>query len=94
MPFTLLTLASLACAWAARGPVRTWWLIAAGAALVDRALTFAYFIPTMIRLMQGDIRPESAAVSKALQWVRLGYVRHAATLVAWLAALQAFALMN
>lgn len=73
---------------------RRWWLISVGAALVDRALTFGYFIPTMIRLTRGDFQPESVAVTKARQWVRLGYLRHAATLIAWLAALQAFALIH
>lgn len=73
---------------------RRWWLISVGAALVDRALTFGYFIPTMIRLTRGDFQPESVAVSKAREWVRLGYLRHAATLIAWLAALQAFALIH
>jgi hypothetical protein len=34
----------------------------------------------------------SEAVTTALQWVNLGYVRHAATLIAWLAALRVFAL--
>jgi hypothetical protein len=71
-----------------------WWLISVGAALVDRVLTFGYFIPTMIRLTRGDFRPESVAVTKARQWVRLGYLRHAATLFAWLAALQAIALIH
>jgi hypothetical protein len=28
-------------------------------------------------------------VARATQWVSLGYVRHAATLIAWLAALKA-----
>jgi hypothetical protein len=70
-----------------------WWLAAAAAALVDRLLTFGYFIPTMVKLMRGDVSPESAAVAKARQWVRLGNVRQAATLIAWLAALRAFGLM-
>jgi hypothetical protein len=94
VPLTLLTLASLACAWVAPSPLRAWWLVAALVALVDRGLTFGYFIPTMIRLMRGDIQPESAAVAKAVQWVRMGPVRHAATLIAWLAALEAFALFH
>jgi hypothetical protein len=94
IPLTLLTLASLVLLWGAPEPARRWWLISVVAALVDRALTFLYFIPTMIRLMRGDVRPESVAVAKARQWVRLGYVRHAATLIAWLAALQAFALIQ
>jgi hypothetical protein len=94
IPLTLLTLASLVLLWGAPEPARRWWLISVVAALLDRALTFLYFIPTMIRLTRGDVRPESAAVAKARQWVRLGYLRHAATLIAWLASLQAFALMN
>ena len=64
------------------------------AALLDRALTFGYFIPTMIWLSRVDFQPESVAVTKVRQWVRLGYLRHAATLIAWLAALQAFALIH
>jgi hypothetical protein len=94
VPLTLLTVANLVSALSVRQPVRTWWMVAVVAALIDRLLTFAYFIPTMIKLMRGDVRPESAAVAKARQWLRLGYVRHAATLLAWLAALQTFALIN
>jgi hypothetical protein len=94
VPLTLLALGSLVALWGAPEPARRWWLISVGAALVDRALTFGYFIPTMIRLMRGDFQPDSVAVSKARQWVTLGYLRHAATLIAWLAALQAFALIN
>jgi hypothetical protein len=37
---------------------------------------------------------QSEAVANALQWVRLSYIRHAATLVAWLAALRALSLIN
>jgi len=90
VPLTLLTLASLVIAWRTPDVVRDWWLGAATAALVDRVMTFTYFVPTMIRLMSGEAFGESEAAAKALQWVRLGYVRHAATLIAWLAALMAF----
>jgi hypothetical protein len=94
VPLTLLTLAGLVVAWWTPDSVRIWWLGAAMAAVVDRVMTFAYFIPTMIRLMRVEAFPESEAAAKALQWVRLGYVRHAATLLAWLAALRAFSLMS
>jgi Domain of unknown function (DUF1772) len=94
VPLTLLTLASLVAAWWTPATVRSWWLGAAAAALVDRVMTFTYFIPTMSQLMQGTASGHSDAVAKALQWVRLGYVRHAATLVAWLAALRALSLMG
>ncbi len=94
VPLTLLTLASLVAAWWAPQPVRVWWLSAGAAASVDRLMTFAYFIPTMLRLMQDGGAAGSGAVPSALRWVRLGYVRHAATLVAWLAALEAFSRMS
>lgn len=94
VPLTVLTLASLVAAWWTPDVVRSWWLGAAAAALVDRVMTFTYFIPTMIALMRNETFSESEAVARALQWAHLGYVRHAATLVAWLAALQAFALMS
>jgi hypothetical protein len=45
----------------------------------------------MITLMNSPISPPEA-VAKATQWINLGYVRHAATLVGWLAALRAFSL--
>ena len=49
VPLTLLTLANLATAWRFKGPARRPWLGAAVAALADRAITFGYFIPMMIR---------------------------------------------
>ena len=92
IPLTLLTLANLFYAWNASGGVRAWWLAAALAALADRLLTFAYFIPTMVRLM--DAQDSPAAVATATRWLRLNYVRHAVVLAAWLAALKTFALLS
>lgn len=84
VPLTLLTLASLIVAWWAPNVVQNWWLVSAAAALLDRVMTFIYFIPTMIKLMGGEEFGQSEAVVEALRWVRLSYIRHAATLVAWL----------
>lgn len=86
-PLTLLTLASLYFATRATGPLRFWWLVAAGVALVDRLLTFSYFIPTMVRLMQSPDIP--AAVETATRWVRMNHFRHGIVMAAWFAALQA-----
>jgi len=88
VPLTLLTLANLFVAWHGRGALRDWWLAAALAALVDRAFTFSYFIPTMVRLMRAPDSPESVAV--AMRWRNLNYLRHAIVLAAWLMSLQAF----
>ena len=89
-PLTLLTLANLAAAWMSTGPERTWWLAAGLAALADRVLTFSYFIPTLIRLMNAPDSPAAAAT--ATRWLGMNYVRHAITLFGWLAALRAFSL--
>ena len=89
VPLTLLTLANLFAAWRAPNGVRAWWLAASLAALADRALTFGYFIPTMIGLLNAPDSPQAVAV--AARWSNLNYLRHAVVLVAWLAALKAFA---
>ena len=93
IPLTLLTLASLVAAWWAPEPVRHWWLGAGAVALFERVMTFTYFIPTMLTLMRAGALSQSASAAKARQWVALGYVRHAATLVAWLAGLRALSLV-
>jgi hypothetical protein len=89
LPLTLLTLANLFSAWRSSGAVRGWWLAAGLAALADRAVTFCYFIPTMVRLMRAGDSPEAVAV--ATRWWNLNYMRHALVLTAWLMALEAFA---
>ena len=88
-PLTLLTLASVFAAWRAPEPVRQWWLMATAAALVERITTFAYFVPTMIMLMREGALSDAAAVARARRWATLNMVRHAMTLIAWLAALKA-----
>ena len=93
VPLTLLTLASLGVSFWLQGQVRGWLLGAALAALVERGMTFAYFIPTMLRLMGDEAVPASQAAATALQWAHLGYFRHAATFLAWIAALKALTLL-
>lgn len=77
-------------AWRGAGPERGWWLAAALAALADRALTFSYFIPAMMGLMNAADSP--AAVAAAERWMYLNYLRHVLVLAAWLAALRALSL--
>jgi hypothetical protein len=90
MPLTLLTLANLFVASRVAGDLRGWWLAAGLAALADRALTFSYFIPTMIGLM--NAADSSPSVAIATRWTHLNYLRHALVLAAWLAALKTFAI--
>lgn len=93
-PLTLLTLASLVLSWRTRGAVRRWWLTAAIVSAVDRAVTFAYFIPTMLTLMTDTTLPASVAADMARQWATLDWGRQALTLVAFLAALRALMSLN
>jgi|SRR6185295_14901335 len=90
IPLTLLTLANLLVATRMSGDLRGWWLAAGLAALADRALTFSYFIPTMIGLMNAV--DSSSSVAIATRWTHLNYLRHALVLAAWLAALKTFAI--
>lgn len=92
IPLTLITFANLYAAWHSTGPVRFWWLAAALAAVAERALTFSYFIPTMVGLTNAPDSPQ--AVATAIRWSHLNYLRHAIVLVAWLAALRAFGLLH
>ena len=90
VPLTLLTLANLWAGAHASAPLQKWWLLAAGLALAERVFTVAYFIPSMVGLMQSDDSPQARA--GASQWAALNWPRLGLTLLAWLAAMQAFAL--
>lgn len=92
-PLTVLTVLNLVLAVRSRGPVRRWWIGAASASLADRALTFGYFIPTMLTLMADEL-DQPAAVDAALRWAALDWVRHGLSLVALLAALRALTLLT
>ncbi len=91
-PLTLLTVANLFAALQTQGPTRAWWLTAAIVTLVERAATFGYFIPTIIRLQRRPTLTQTAVHTALARWVRLNYVRNTLTLVAWFAALKVLAM--
>ncbi len=72
------------------GTVRTWWLIAVLVALAERIFTFC-FIPRMVGLLRAADSPETRA--RMMQWAKFNSLRQLLVLVAWLAALQTFALV-
>ncbi|PSN11508.1 DUF1772 domain-containing protein [filamentous cyanobacterium CCT1] len=92
IPLTLLTLANAIAASRRRGTLRRWWFAAVGLAVMDRAATFSYFVPTMLALMEGNLA-QAQAVEIALQWEHLNVFRHLVVLLAWLAALKTFSLI-
>ena len=92
VPLTLLTLANLVVAWLDRGPRRYWWLGAVAIIVVERIVTFSYFIPTMLWLMGAEGLSQAEVDAALSRWLLLDYGRHILTLVGWLAALKAFSL--
>jgi len=92
IPLTLLTFANLWAALQSAPPIRIWWLTAALAALADRIFTFCYFIPCMVGLLRASDSPEARA--SMTRWANLNYLRQLLVLIAWLAALQTFALLH
>lgn len=92
LPLTLLTLINLTLAWQSNQPVHDWWLPSAVIVLIERVSTFAFFIPTIIKLQKANQLSASQVTRSASLWINLNYVRNALTLLAWLLALRALAL--
>jgi hypothetical protein len=88
-PLTILTIASLVAGWNTPGSRGSYWLVAAIIVLLERFATFGYFIPTMVRLQRDQSVPASAVKARVSRWMTLNYVRNAAYLAAWVAAMLA-----
>ena len=93
IPLTLLTVVSLISFLFTRGKLRTWWGVAAGAAFIDRVMTFGYFVPTMIELMDHGNSNEPNIVETAIFWADFNYLRIVIILIAWLAAMKALTII-
>jgi hypothetical protein len=91
-PLTLLTLTGIFSAWTAPEPMRTWYLASVIIVLVERIATFAFFIPTMLRLATMDPGPQVSSGLK--RWLMLNHGRNLLSLAGWLAALRALSLLE
>ena len=89
VPLTLLTLANLIVSVQTTGTKHDWWLTACLLILIERIGTFAYFIPTAVKLMRSQNLTEKKASSLISSWLFLNYFRNAFTLIAWILALEA-----
>jgi len=77
-------------AWHAAEPQRMWWLIASAAGVALVAVTFAYFVPVLLKLANAPGIPPAQLTGMVRSWVFLNWFRFALLLAAWLAALKAF----
>lgn len=87
IPLTLLTIANLIMAWQSQQPGRDWWIAAALLTVFERVATFAFFIPTIIKLQRAESLPASETHNVVTTWLRLNYIRNAITLIACFCAL-------
>jgi len=55
----------MVAAWLEQGPRRYWWLSAAAISVVERIVTFSYFIPTMLWLQGTDNLPQTQVAMDA-----------------------------
>jgi hypothetical protein len=62
--------------------------------LRNSLFTYAYFVPTMLRLWQAETLPAAEVEATVFWWVRLNYLRLALGVSGWLAALKALSLLR
>ena len=93
-PLTLLTLANLAAAWMSGGTARAWWLAASLVVLVERVVTFAYFIPAMLALQRDTTVPPAELRARLARWARLGYLRILLCFAGWIGAMRVLVMLG
>nr|WP_293839242.1 DUF1772 domain-containing protein [uncultured Arsenicibacter sp.] len=93
-PLTILTLANLCLVWQSEGAAHDWWLVASIIALAERIGTFAFFIPTAIRLQADNGANSVNSQSIIRRWIQANYLRNLLTLVACLLAMKAMLLAH
>ena len=80
----LLSIINIVLAWNYSGQARGYWLGAAIAVFVSRAMSFSYFIPVMIRkIMQPEQIEASHLKAIVRRWVVLSPLRLLPELLAW-----------
>ena len=92
IPLTLLTVVNLIGAWTDASARRKWWFGAAALIVLERAVTFSYFIPAMIRMTSSELSDAAEVKASLSQWLFFNHGRHALTFVGWLLALKALTL--
>lgn len=93
VPLTLLTIINIVEALSSTGTLRTQWLTAGIIVLVERVMTFTYFIPTIIKLIKPDSMPEARALVIASRWTRVNTIRITLNLAGLVISMMAYTLL-
>jgi len=94
LPLTILTVANLVLAFRSGGLLHDWWLAASVVVLAERIATFAFFIPTAIKLQKSETMEASKVGATVATWVRVNYVRILLNAVGLVAAMRALMLIS
>jgi hypothetical protein len=90
----LLAIVNLVLAWQYTGNAHTAWLTAALIIVMNRVITFSYFVPTMVRKFEHPEKLDAARLKKGVSlWTSLSPVRVGVEFVAWVTAMYAFVLL-
>ncbi len=88
VPLTILTIINSVLAAQSTDSISTLWLTALLIVLVERILTFSFFIPTIIKLQRNKNMTDDQINEKISLWIGMNYVRNILTLISWILILQ------
>jgi hypothetical protein len=88
----VISLVNFIVAWRSAVAFRAVWLFASGASLLVIAVTFAYFVPVLLRLPKAGERPGDIVEREVRTWVALNWIRVVVVVAAWVSALRAFSI--
>lgn len=92
VPLTLFTVLSMKPAWQLAISGRSSaWLLATVLTLIERVMTYGYFIPTALTMMRTSGSPPSPklVVARARWWMRLNWLRCALMVAAFVTTIEA-----
>lgn len=92
LPLTILTITNLVMALKDGGPAKEPWLLSTWIILAERVLTFAFFIPTIIKLQRNNYGTPERVDRMIRIWQMLNYLRMLLTVIAWFFAVKALAI--
>jgi hypothetical protein len=93
VPLTLLTLINIVEAMGSRGTLGILWMTAGIVVLIERVMTFSYFIPTIIKLMKPGSIPQAQALIIASRWTRVNTIRISLNLAGLVISMIAYTLL-
>jgi len=87
---TLISLFNLVLAFRSHDPMRSWWIASSGTIVLVTVITYAYFVPELLRFERTAAQPPADIAPRVRRWTALNLVRGALVAASWIAALKVF----